>query len=33
MKFNPDDIKKAASEDFDAAWNKGTEYISESKLN
>ncbi|MDK2948442.1 MAG: O-phosphoseryl-tRNA synthetase, partial [Methanolobus sp.] len=32
-KFNPDDIKKAASEDFDAAWNKGTEYISESKLN
>ena len=33
MKFNPDDIKKAASEDFDAAWNKGAEYISESKLN
>lgn len=33
MKFNPDDIKKAASEDFDAAWNKGKDYISESKLN
>ncbi|TQD24890.1 O-phosphoserine--tRNA ligase [Methanolobus vulcani] len=33
MKFNPDDIKKAASEDFDAAWNKGKDYISESTLN
>ncbi len=33
MKFNPDDIKKAASEDFDAAWNTGKDYISETKLN
>ncbi len=33
MKFNPDDIKKAASEDFDAAWNMGKDYISETKLN
>jgi phosphoserine-tRNA(Cys) ligase (EC 6.1.1.-) len=33
MKFNPDDIKKAASEDFDAAWNMGKNYISEKKLN
>lgn len=33
MKFNPDDIKKAANEDFDAAWNMGEDYISETKLN
>ncbi|SFM76668.1 O-phosphoserine--tRNA ligase [Methanolobus profundi] len=33
MKFDPDDIKKAANEDFDAAWNKGKDYISETKLN
>lgn len=33
MKFNPDDIKKAANEDFDAAWNKGKDYINQSKLN
>lgn len=33
MKFDPDDIKKAASEDFDAAWNMGKDYISETKLN
>ncbi len=33
MKFNPDDIKKAAKEDFDAAWNMGKEYINETKLN
>ncbi|WP_094227191.1 O-phosphoserine--tRNA ligase [Methanolobus psychrotolerans] len=33
MKFNPDDIKKAANEDFDAAWNHGKNYISETKLN
>ncbi|WP_292466578.1 O-phosphoserine--tRNA ligase [Methanolobus sp.] len=33
MKFNPDDIKKAVNEDFDAAWNNGKYYISETKLN
>ncbi len=33
MKFDPEDIKKAAKEDFDAAWNMGKEYITETKLN
>ena len=33
MKFDPDDIKKAASKDFDAAWNKGKDYISSTELN
>lgn len=27
MKFDPEEIKKAAKEDFDAAWNMGTELI------
>lgn len=29
MKFNPEEIKKAAKEDFDAAWSRGKEYITE----
>jgi len=30
MKFDPEEIKKAAKEDFDAAWNMGTELIHKS---
>ncbi|MDG6243442.1 MAG: O-phosphoserine--tRNA ligase [Methanolobus sp.] len=33
MRFDPDDIKKAANEDFDAAWNQGKDYISKKELN
>ncbi len=33
MKFDPDNIKKEALEDFDAAWNQGKEYITKTELN
>ncbi|WP_370574404.1 O-phosphoserine--tRNA ligase, partial [Methanomethylovorans sp.] len=33
MRFNPEDIKAAAKEDFDTAWNNGRQYVKISPVN
>ncbi len=33
MKFDPDEIKEATRQDFDAAWNAGKKYISDPGIN
>lgn len=33
MKFNPEEIKTAAKEDFDAAWNNGRQYVKRANIN